>query len=110
MFSEEFLARFDALIRFQPLQEEHAYRILQSYLSALAARLSERGITLLTDHCVLPFLCQKAPKNRGARGYQHTAAQYAESLISGAMLDGSLGFGDTAALTVVDGALILKTE
>ncbi len=109
-FPEEFLARFDALIHFKALDEDSAYRILSDQLSSLTARLSERGITLITDDSVLSFLYQRAPKNRGARGYQHIAAQYAEPPISHALLDGSLLSGNTIVLTVGDDTLVLKKE
>ncbi len=110
LFPEELLGRFDAVISLKPLSKETAYKILSGCLSALTETLSERGVTLTSDDGVLPFLYQKSPKNRGARGYQHTAAQYAEPLISQALLDGRLGTGSRAVLSVSDDTLTLKIE
>lgn len=110
LFPTEFLARFDAVIHFKPLDRNSSFRILSAALANLAEQLATRGITLVADDTVLPFLCSRANKTRGARGYQHAVAQHAEPLIARALLDGSLGAGSTVRLYVSDDTLLVKTE
>ena len=110
LFEREFLARFDAVIPFRPLTEEIAHRILALQLSAIAEQLAARSVTLTVDDAVLPFLYHKAPREHGARGYQQTAAVYAEPPISQALLDGTLVSGSHAVLSVGDDQLILQNE
>ena len=110
LFEREFLGRFDAIVPFIPLTEEIAHRILALQLSAIAEQLAARSVTLTVDDAVLPFLYRKAPREHGARGYQQTAARYAEPPISQALLGGTLGSGMSAVLSVDGDKLILKTE
>lgn len=109
-FSDEFLARLDAKIRFLPLSEPTAHQILERHLHALAERLGNRGITLNIDHRVMTFLYHRSPKNHGARGLSHAVEQFAEPVIAHALLEQSIVFGDTLTLTVSDDELVLQKE
>jgi len=109
-FSDEFLARLDAKICFRPLNETAAYQILHAHLHSLAEHLACRGITLNIDDCVYPFLYHRVPKNHGSRGLSHATEQYAHPPIAHALLDKTIGQGDTVTLTILDDTIVLNKE
>ena len=45
VFTPEFRNRFDAIIRFLPLNTESLYRVVDKFLGELSARLTERGVS-----------------------------------------------------------------
>ncbi|MBE6657567.1 MAG: ATP-dependent Clp protease ATP-binding subunit [Ruminococcaceae bacterium] len=110
MFSAEFLSRFDALIRFQPLDEAAGKRILRKQLTILASRLAERGISLAFDDALIAHLYQISPHKMGARGLYRTAEQTIETLIAQAMLNSTLRRGDCVQPIPENGTIRLNTK
>ena len=100
----------DAQIFFRTLDDTALSQMLQARLTSLVRRMADRGITLLTDDVLLPYLLRHLPKDRGTRVFCRMADQITEQPIAEALLDGTLQNGDRIRLTVIDNEVRLISD
>lgn len=109
-FRPEFLNRVDDIIVFNPLNKEDIYRILDSELEPLIAKLNQQGISLEVSKKARDFLVEKGfDLNFGARPLKRTIQKYLQNPLALKLLDGSLKEGDklTADLDADRSAILL---
>ena len=107
---KDLLCRIDAVVRFHPLSEDSAHKILASRLSLLADRLSARGITFSFDDAALPVLYRQTTKPRGAADLIRTVSEQVESPIARALSDGTLAEHDICTLAADNDTLRLHMQ
>jgi len=95
LFRPEFLNRFDAVVLFRTLAQEHLRKIAQLMIEEIKNGLSQKGIELL----VTPELVEKMAKigfypEFGAREMRRVVQEKIENIIAKAMLAGKLKMSD----------------
>lgn len=99
----ELINRFDGVIIFHPLGDEHREKVTRILLEELQGRLSEQGLTLTITPELTAFVAQQAQeKSFGARPLRRVIQEKIEESIARRLLDGTLKKGDTVTLTVED--------
>lgn len=99
----ELINRFDGVIIFHPLGDEHREKVARILLEELQGRLSGQGLTLTITPELTAFVAQQAQeKSFGARPLRRVIQEKIEESIARRLLDGTLKKGDTVTLTVDD--------
>ena len=107
-FRPEFLNRVDEVVVFHPLGTEHLVKIVEIQLQRLRARLEERRITLVLSPAALQQLGTRGyDPVYGARPLKRLIQQELETPIARLLVKGELRDGDTAAVDVKDGGVIV---
>jgi len=107
-FRPEFLNRVDEMVVFHPLDTEHLVKIVEIQLQRLRQRLEERRITLALSPAALQQLGTRGyDPVYGARPLKRLIQQELETPIARLLVKGELRDGDTAAVDVKDGAVIV---
>jgi ATP-dependent Clp protease ATP-binding subunit ClpC len=98
--SPELINRMDAVILFEALTLEQVREIIGLHLERLARRLAERSINLELGEGAVDYLAGKGfDPEMGARPAKRVIQNELESPLSGMILDGSLGDGQTAVVS-----------
>ena len=107
----ELINRLDSILVFRPLGEKDVERIFDNLIADLKKRLATKNLGLKIDDKVKDFLISRGfdPKN-GARPLRRAIEDYLESLLSEAIIKGTLKKGDVAVVTVVKNQLKLGVE
>ena len=107
----ELINRLDSILVFHALTEENVEKIFDNLISDLKKRLGAKNLGLKIDDKVKKFLIDKGydPKN-GARPLRRAIEDNLESIISEAIIDGSLKKGDVAVVSVKKNNLTLGVE
>ena len=107
----ELINRLDSILVFHPLTEQNVEKIFDNLIADLKKRLAAKNLGLRIDDGVKHFLISRGfdPKN-GARPLRRAIEDYLESLLSEAIIKGTLKKGDIAVVTVSKNMLKLKTE
>ena len=107
-FRPEFLNRVDEVVVFHPLGTEHLVKIVEIQLQRLRQRLEERRITLTLSPAALRQLGARGyDPVYGARPLKRLIQQELETPIARLLVKGELRDGDTAAVDVKDGGVIV---
>jgi len=95
IFSPEFLNRFDGVVVFEPLVNEHLLKVAKVLLDELAVRLKEKGIMLEIDYDLTQKLALDGYQPEfGARPMRRIVDLELGDLVSRAILSGSIKEGD----------------
>jgi ATP-dependent Clp protease ATP-binding subunit ClpC len=106
VFRPEFINRVDDLIVFHALEPADMEKIALLMLKSVAARLAQRGMTLLYDDDVIAFLAKEGyDANYGARPLRRTIQRTVEDALSEEIIANRVTLGDTVRLNVQDGKI-----
>jgi ATP-dependent Clp protease ATP-binding subunit ClpB len=107
-FRPEFVNRIDEIIIFHQLGREQIKSIVEVQLNRLRPRLAERHITLrLTDTARELLANAGYDPQFGARPLKRVIQREIENRIARSLLDGKIRDGDTVAVDVRDGKLVI---
>ena len=110
-FRPEFLNRLDDTIVFHRLKREQMTSIVDVQLARLRTLLTDRKITLTLDDAARTWLANRGyDPAYGARPLKRVIQKTVQDPLAEQILSGKLKDGDTAALTVRDGKLLLNGE
>ena len=105
-FRPEFLNRIDQIVVFHALGREELRQIIDLLLAKVQERLNEQEITLEFGDDLRDFLMKEGfDAEFGARPLRRAIQTYVDDALADALLAGTLQPGQTAVLTVVDGAV-----
>ena len=107
----ELINRLDSILVFHPLTEQNVEKIFDNLIADLKHRLAAKNLGLSLDEKVKHFLIQKGfdPQN-GARPLRRAIEDHLESLLSEAIIKGTLKKGDIAVVSVNKSELTLKVK
>jgi ATP-dependent Clp protease ATP-binding subunit ClpB len=107
-FRPEFLNRVDEVVVFHPLSTDHLVKIVDIQLERLRRRLEERRITVTLTPEALRYLGERGyDPVYGARPLKRLIQQSVETPIARMLVKGELRDGDTAAIDVQNGNLVI---
>lgn len=110
-FRPEFLNRVDDIIVFHPLDEENIKGIVDIMVNALAKRLAQNGITLVSGDDTRTYLAKKGfDPVFGARPLRRYIQSMVEDKIAEKMLEGTIKPGDTVKAEVSGDSLEFKVK
>ena len=99
IFKPEFLNRFDGIIIFHPLQEEHLKKIAELMLNKLKKRLYEKGYDLEITPALIDFLVREGSDPQfGARPLNRAIQEKIEKVIAEEIISGALRPGSKVVL------------
>ena len=106
----EFLARVDDIIVFRNLNKEDFKGIAKLVLNEYVDSLSEKGIKFEFDDLSVDFIAEKSTGGKsGARDIRNYIRHNVEDKIASEIISHGEGMLTTAALTVENDDLIIKT-
>ncbi len=107
-FRPEFLNRVDEVVVFHGLSTEHLMKIVDIQLERLRRRLEERRITVTLTPAALRHLGERGYDPAfGARPLKRLIQQSVETPIARMLVKGELRDGDTAAIDVQGGQVVI---
>ena len=107
----EFINRVDEIITFNHLTEDNFLGIADIMLKELQQSLAERGLTLILDESVRPYLVEKAYSiTYGARNLRRTIQRELEDPISERIIDSFERPISTIRISVCDDQISVITE
>lgn len=94
-FAPEFLNRLDSIIRFKPLSDESARKIVHLEMAALCKRMSAMGYQIVIDDTLTDYLVAHGFEAQyGARSLKRAIKHHIEDQLCDAMLEGQLKQGE----------------
>ncbi len=103
IFKPELINRFDGVVIFHPLNDEHRKKIAVILLNELQSRLGEQGLVLnITDELITFVALQAKEKSFGARPLRRIIQDKIEEIIARRLLEGKIKKGDTVTITAED--------
>jgi ATP-dependent Clp protease ATP-binding subunit ClpE len=106
-FKPEFLNRFDSIVQFQSLKEEHLVKIVDLMLKELSGQLQEQNIELTVTNAAKHKLAKLGyHPSFGARPLRRIIQEHIEDKIADVLLDEENV--EKLAVNVVDGQIIVK--
>ncbi len=110
-FRPELLNRIDETMVFRPLAPAAMERIARGFLEETARRAREQGVTLAAEDAAVAQLAKEGFDRRyGARPLRRIIRRQVEDVLAQKMLEGTLSRGDTARVTVQQGAVAVLEE
>ena len=110
-FRPEFLNRIDGTVVFHALSREHMQQIVDLELKDVASGLLEKGVSLeMTDEAKNWMVDKGYDPLFGARPLRRVIQDHVEDKLSDAILDGTLGPGDTAMIELGDDEIVIKSQ
>ncbi|MBA5865521.1 MAG: ATP-dependent chaperone ClpB [Nitrospira sp. CR1.3] len=107
-FRPEFLNRVDETVVFHPLETDQLIKIVDIQLERLRGRLSERRVTMTITPAALRHLGERGyDPVYGARPLKRLIQQEIETPIARQLVKGELRDGDTAAVDMKDGRIVI---
>ena len=89
IFKPELLNRFDGVILFHPLGQEHLQTIARKILSGLSERLKEKGVELSIDNSLIDYLVKKGSDPKfGARPLERVIKEEIEEAVAKKIIHG----------------------
>lgn len=102
-FSPEFLNRFDEIVIFHPLNQEHVRQIAEMLLGGLAERMREQGYLFKPTSELANYIAQVGfDPQFGARPMQRAIQDRIESVIARKILEGTVRKGEEFTLSISD--------
>jgi ATP-dependent Clp protease ATP-binding subunit ClpB len=110
-FKPEFINRVDDIVRFRSLNEEDLAPIVEIQLAALRDRLADRRIDLVVTDAAASRIAELGyDPAYGARPLKRVIQREVADRLASAVLDGTIGEGDTATVDVTpDGVLTAQS-
>ncbi len=111
-FRPEFLNRIDEVIVFRQLNEQEVTSIAEIMVAEISQRLMEKGIELVASDAFKALAVREGFDVRyGARPLRRSLQRLLEDPLAEAILDGTVGEGDTALIDVDgDGVVAVKRQ
>ncbi len=108
-FRPEFLNRLDEIVYFKPLTRENVTHIIDLMLARLNQRLAEKELSLEATQAAKDFILDAAyDPHYGARPLRRYLQHHVETLISRAIIAGTVRPGQALRLDVENGGLSIK--
>jgi len=109
IFKPELLNRFDGVILFHPLHDEHLRLIARLQLKRLGERLKEKGLELIVTDPLVEYLVSAGQDPKfGARPMNRAIQEKVEQVIAEKMLRGEIAAGSLVELSETD--LVIPTS
>lgn len=103
IFKPELLNRFDGIIIFHPLSDEHMKGVAKIMLDRLAWRMKEKGMTLVINDALLTFLAKAGKDEKfGARSLNRIIQDVVEKKIADGVISGKYVMGSTVEFSESD--------
>jgi ATP-dependent Clp protease ATP-binding subunit ClpA len=103
IFKPELLNRFDGIVVFHPLGNDHLRKIGELMLKKLHDRLAERGMNLVVDQTLIDFVVSHGTDPKfGARPMNRAIQEKVEQIIADKIIRGDITSGTPITLTPVD--------
>lgn len=110
-FRPEFLNRIDQIVVFESLSRDDLRQIVDLLMAKVNGRLAEQDITLAFDDDLRDFLMAEGyDPEFGARPLRRAIQTYVDDTLADAILAGTVQPGQTARLSIVDGAVQVQGE
>ncbi|HKS68779.1 MAG TPA: ATP-dependent Clp protease ATP-binding subunit [Ktedonobacterales bacterium] len=110
-FRPEFLNRIDQIVVFRALGRDELRQIVDLLMAQVAARLHEQGMSLRYGDDLRDFLMAEGfDAEFGARPLRRAIQTHVDDALADAILAGTLGTGQTAVLSVVNGMVQVTAE
>jgi len=110
-FRPEFLNRLDEIILFHRLQRDQMTAIVDIQMARLAKLLVDRKITIALDDAARTWLANRGyDPAYGARPLKRVIQKNVQDPLAEAILSGRVKDGETVAVTVRDGGLVVGGE
>lgn len=101
MFTPEFRNRLDAIVPFEPLDQEVILTVVDKFLTALQTQLDEKQVQLQVDDAAREWLVEEGyDKTMGARPMERVIQEHIKKPLADMVLFGALSKGGVAAVTV----------
>jgi len=103
VFTPEFVNRFDSIVIFSPLQQQHLEQIVHIQLQTINASLANQGITVaLAPDAVAWLVAQGYDDRLGARPLRRMMQKTVETAVSNVLLEQNVPHGSTITLREQD--------
>ncbi|HET8906108.1 MAG TPA: ATP-dependent Clp protease ATP-binding subunit [Ktedonobacterales bacterium] len=110
-FRPEFLNRIDQIVVFESLDQGDLRQIVDLLLAKVNTRLAEQGVSLAFGDDLREFLIVEGyDPEFGARPLRRAIQTHVDDILADAILAGTVQPGQTARLSVVDGAVRVQAE
>ena len=94
-FRPEFLNRLDDIVVFNQLSKDDCYDIADISINELIKRLKDNDISLIVENSAIDFIVENSySKEYGARPIKRAVSNYIETMLSDAIIDGSITKND----------------
>jgi len=101
MFTPEFRNRLDAIVPFEPLDQEVILTVVDKFLTALQTQLDEKQVQLQVDDAAREWLVEEGyDKTMGARPMERVIQEHIKKPLADMVLFGTLSKGGVAVVTV----------
>ena len=113
LFSPEFRNRLDAIIQFEPLDEQSVARVVDKLIVELEAQLEKNDVTIELDHAAREWIAKRGyDKKMGARPMARVIQEHVKRPLAEELLFGKLaGGGHVRVEVAADGeGLVLTSE
>ncbi len=110
-FRPEFLNRLDEIVFYKPLTRENITAIIDLQIDALNRRLADKQITCRLTEAAKQYIIDAAYDPQfGARPLRRYVQHTVETLLARRLLEGSILPGQTLAVDVENGELVIRAE
>ena len=101
LFTPEFRNRLDAVVPFEPLDQEVILTVVDKFLTALQTQLDEKQVQLQVDDAAREWLVEEGyDRNMGARPMERVIQEHIKKPLADMVLFGALSKGGIAKVTV----------
>lgn len=101
MFTPEFRNRLDAIVPFEPLDQEVILTVVDKFLTALQTQLDEKQVQLQVEDTAREWLVEEGyDKTMGARPMERVIQEHIKKPLADMVLFGALSKGGVAVVTV----------
>jgi len=102
-YKPELINRFDAVVVFHPLNEEHLREIARILLGIFARRIKEKGYTLVVNDALVDVMVRKGYDPQfGARPMNRALQEHIEEKVAQKIIQGDLKKGDSIEFSESD--------
>jgi len=110
-FTPEFRNRLDAVVQFNPLDEENVQRVVDKFVRELSVQLAEKRVTLMVNGAARRWLGEKGyDPSMGARPMARIIQQHVKKPLAEKLLFGELADGGEVEVSVEDGELKINVR
>ena len=101
LFTPEFRNRLDAIVPFEPLDQDVILTVVDKFLTALQTQLDEKRVQLQVDESAREWLVEEGyDRNMGARPMERVIQEHIKKPLADMVLFGDLSKGGTAQVSV----------
>ena len=101
LFTPEFRNRLDAIVPYEPLDQEVILTVVDKFLTALQTQLDEKRVQLQVDESAREWLVEEGyDRNMGARPMERVIQEHIKKPLADMVLFGDLSKGGIAHVSV----------